>query len=135
MKMTLDEFIGKYGLQMTVASIDSNPNFSADDKWLATAHHYRCIIKRGKKRMTVPFSQGSAVTNPPTLPDVLDCLAMDSGAQLSSFEDWCGDFGYDLDSRKAEKLFRVCRRQAQSLLRLLGSQAALEDLIYQTDRL
>jgi hypothetical protein len=60
---------------------------------------------------------------------------MDASALQSSFEEWCGEYGYDVDSRKAEKIFRICRRQGQSLLRILGGQAALDDLMYQTERL
>jgi hypothetical protein len=93
------------------------------------------VIRKGKRGMTVGYSQRSGVTTDPTLPDVLNCLAMDASALQSSFEEWCGEYGYDVDSRKAEKIFRICRRQGQSLLRILGGQAALDDLMYQTERL
>ncbi len=46
----------------------------------------------------------------PTLPSVLHSLLTDGEAFTSSmtFEDWCGNFGYETDSRKAEDIYRTC---------------------------
>ena len=44
----------------------------------------------------------------PTLPGVLSSLLMESDAHGQTFEDWCGEFGYDTDSRSAEETFRAC---------------------------
>ena len=38
---------------------------------------------------------------PPIAADVLHSLILDSSACDMSFEDWCADYGYDTDSRKA----------------------------------
>jgi hypothetical protein len=45
----------------------------------------------------------------PKLADVLSCLVTDADAiNYSSFEDWASSFGYDTDSRKAEKIYQEC---------------------------
>jgi hypothetical protein len=41
--------------------------------------------------------------------DVLYSLAADANAlDYATFEDWAQDFGYDTDSRSAEKVYRAC---------------------------
>jgi hypothetical protein len=73
--------------------------------------------------MSIFFSQGSAHERPPSVSDVLECLASDSTALTSSFEEWAADCGYDLDSRKAYRIYAVCVIQAENLKSLLGPEA------------
>ncbi len=45
----------------------------------------------------------------PDAPSVVASLVLDSDVlNYGSFEDWAGDFGYDVDSREAEKTYRAC---------------------------
>lgn len=46
---------------------------------------------------------------------VLSCLNVFSG---DTFEDFCGDFGYDVDSIQAEKTYRAVQEQDRALRRL-----------------
>lgn len=72
----------------------------------------------------------------PSISDVLDCLAMDAvGIENArgSFDDWCAEYGYDTDSRKAEKTFHICERQAAHLKHFLGAEL-FEQLLWNTDR-
>ena len=81
--------------------------------------------------MRVPFSQGSAHTQEPTASDVLECLASDASGvdNAQSFDDWCAEYGYDNDSRKAEKTYKTCQRQADNLRNFLGNEN-FETLLY-----
>lgn len=56
----------------------------------------------------------------PDLKNVLYCLWSDaqSVSDGQSFEDWCADFGYDTDSRKAHKAYKACLKTYQALKRL-----------------
>lgn len=57
----------------------------------------------------------------PDLIDVLYSLAVDSEViDYSGFEDWAENFGYDVDSRKAEKTYRDCLEIALKLRSMLG---------------
>jgi hypothetical protein len=98
-------------------------------------NHYRVTIKAAKSRMTIPFSQGYGIKHEPELSSVLDCLASDaSGFENSrSFEDWAGDYGYDTDSRKAERTFMAVGKQSAKLKALLGEDAYSE-LLWNTER-
>lgn len=133
---SLKQFVSSNRIHMDVEYANSNPNMAADDKWIATAHHYRCVLKKGSKRLTIPFSQGSGINREPTAEDVLDCLASDSAGikNAVSFEDWCREYGYDTDSRKAEQIYKVCARQSDKLQSFLGTEA-FESLLWNTDRL
>jgi hypothetical protein len=133
--MNIQQFTVSNRIRMTVEWADSNPNIAADAKWMASARHFRCVLKCGKRQLTIPFSQGAAHEKEPTASDVLDCLAMDAiGVENArSFEEWCAEYGYDTDSRKAEKIFQVCEREAEGLRRLLGPEA-YEQLLWKVER-
>lgn len=118
--MTTDEFIASQKLSMSCAAAYDNPNMTDASPGM---QHYSCVIRRGKRRLTVPFSVGSGWTREPSAADVLDCLASDAAGveNARGFLDWCGEYGYDTDSRKAERTFKVCERQAAKLKRFLGA--------------
>ena len=58
----------------------------------------------------------------PTAYDVLTCLQK---YEIGTFEDFCADFGYDEDSRKAEKIYKAVLDEYQNLQRLY-SEAELK---------
>lgn len=56
--------------------------------------------------------------------DVLYSLAMDAGViDFPNFESWADDYGYDPDSRDAERVYRLCLEQALQLRAAVGNQA------------
>lgn len=133
--MKLSRFIESRKVRMDPPEyVADNPNMAADDGWKRSATHWKCTIRRGNKQLTTYFSQGSAHTKEPTLADILDCLASDAAGidNARDFEDWCAELGYDPDSRKAEKTFKVCEKQAESLKRLFGED--FKTLLYETGR-
>jgi hypothetical protein len=129
---TLSSFIARNRIKVSVRKAERNPNMDdmprGSTHWAVTIHH-------DGSRMTVPFSQGSAHTSEPKLADVLDCLASDSSSvdNAGSFEEWCAEYGYDTDSRRAEKTYKACVSQRNKLHRLLGSEA-FEALLWNTGR-
>ena len=134
MTTTLDQFIATTGLRMTCKYADRNPHM-ADNNW--AADHWRCTITgRHSKRMTVYFSKGMAHKGaPPTLEEVLDCIASDAAAvEQADFAEFAADMGYDSDSRKAERIYKTCVKQARSLRNLLADENTFQSLLYGTDR-
>lgn len=132
---TIQQFIADHGLTMEILPALRNPNME-DQDWAAGATHYRCIIANSwQATMEVPFSQGAALTDEPTLPRVLDCLAMDAASieNARDFEAWAAEFGYDTDSRKAERIFNICTEQAGELRELLGAESYVK-LLWETER-
>lgn len=130
---TLDAFVATNHITMTSEYADSNPNMD-NPNW--QANHYRVTLRYGRRRFSLYFSQGIGISGEPKTASVLDCLASDaSGVENArDFEDWCGEYGYDTDSRRAERTYRTCRRQAARLKRLLGDDL-YDQLLRHTERL
>jgi hypothetical protein len=95
------------------------------DEWATGSHHWRVTLNRideknkSVARMTVPYHQGSAHTKAPTIADVLGSLRMDANCP-DSFKDFCSEFGYYTDSRKAEKIWKACQSIKLRMRKLLG---------------
>lgn len=138
---TLREFITQQGLRMTAERVDTNPGM--DEESARRMDHWRCLIlapRPGKvgrrKSFSVHFSQGFGHNGKePKLSSVLDCLASDASGleNARDFEDWASEYGYDTDSRKAEKTFRTIQRQAARLKAFLGEDA-YKSLLWNTER-
>lgn len=66
---------------------------------------------------------------------VLDCLASDSATveNARSFEEWCGDLGYDTDSRRAERTWKACVSTARRLKQFLGDDL-FRELLQEVER-
>lgn len=83
--------------------------------WKITLHY-------DKRQLTTSYYTGPAVEREPTAADVLSCLISDAQAGDYTFEQWCGDMGYDTDSRKALATWEACRAMAPKLYKLLGAR-------------
>lgn len=153
---TLDQFIAKHGIKFECRRVDSRPDgLMADIRpntgknlphFVDTMRHFRCRIiapnspigkgRTAQRAFSLYFSQGSAHTQDPTLADVLDCLALDASGyeNANGFEDWARDYGYDEDSRKAEKVWRAIKRGSEQLKRTIG-ETAYTELLWNVERL
>lgn len=112
------------GVTMKSTRTDSRDNA---DEWDRYASHWQITMRRNGKRMVTTYSMGGAHVGEPELPGVLNCLLSDAEAGAESFDDFCANFGYDTDSRKAERTHKACKRTAASLARLFSS-SELADL-------
>jgi hypothetical protein len=85
-----------------------------------------------QSRQTEVFASFAKLTEPilPTLTDVLYALNSDAQSVChgQTFEDFCADFGYDDDSRKAEGIFNACRDTWCALIRLGADFDELSEL-------
>jgi len=85
---------------------------------------FRVTFQRGKKRFSLNFGQSlneSTRTgdNPPTCYDVLSCITK---YDLGSFENFCNEFGYDTDSRKAEKTYKAVVKEYEKVCNFFSEQ-------------
>ena len=60
------------------------------------------------------------------LKHALECILSDALAGIDSFEEFCGNFGYDEDSRSAERIHNACK-ETTTKINALGIS---EDEIY-----
>ena len=129
---TIPQFVKENKIRINVEYADTNKN--APD-W-KNANHYKVTLKKGNKQLSTYFSQGYGITEEPTAEDVLNCLGSDSSGieNARSFEDWASEYGYNIDSRKAEKLFHICEKQADRLKNFLGD-TLYNELLFNTESL
>jgi hypothetical protein len=109
---TMRQRIEELGIRASLEWADANPHM---DGMPAGSTHWKVTLRRkGGRRMTVYFSMGPAHTSEPEAAEVLDCLASDASGydNARSFEDWCSEYGYDSDSRKAERTYKTIDRSA-----------------------
>jgi hypothetical protein len=122
---TSTQFVQDWGIIAISEQVDKNLNNPA---WLS-ANHYRVkmIYRHGAKhpQYTTYYSMGSALKGKPTAADVLLSLSMDIVGLKDSanFEDWAANYGYDSDSREAEKIFRTIEKQAEDVENWLPTAA------------
>jgi hypothetical protein len=130
---SLRSFIKDTHIRMSSEYADANPNMQNETEM----NHYKVVLKSKGKQLTTFFSMGLGLTREPETENVLDCLASDASGyeNAQSFEDWCSEYGYDTDSRKAEKTFNIIAKQAKQLERFLGSRETYEKLLWNTERL
>jgi hypothetical protein len=58
----------------------------------------------------------------PHVADVLCSLLLDSGARNECFADWCSNYGYDVDSRKAFSIYEACCENAFKLAKMFNGE-------------
>lgn len=142
--ITVMQFILKHKIDFTRRAVSTRPDGLMADQPM---RHWQFRIKHGTRGFNLYFSQGYGHTEPPTFADVLDCLASDASGYENTgtpvrgkvsrddvFHNWCAEYGYSSDSRKAEKILKTVKRQAEQLKRTLGAEA-YQELLYNTERL
>ena len=130
--MNMGDFIKKHDVRMACEWEHERPDYLMDDMPRGS-NHYRCTISANGHRYTMHWSQGPAITDEPDAADVLDALASDASNTEAGFENFAAEYGYDEDSRKAERIYRACVGVRKALFRLFGDDA--EALMYEVERL
>lgn len=143
-KMLRDDFDGREGSHTFAVKLGRNGQSFEFEYTAGCAHrHYdgSCLPahRRGDPieysyngRMSVDEFAYRQRTNPnnPTLADLVHCVVMDAQAVADGqdFETFASDFGYDEDSRKAEKCFNGCRDAYFALVRMGADFDGLAEL-------
>lgn len=119
-----NDFLTKTGTTLTVEFLKNGKHFE-DDK--ENRDIYKCTLTRGKRSYTFNFGQSIAQSiknycktvlgTPPTPYDILSCLQK---YEVGTFENFCGDFGYDTDSIKALKVYEAVKDEYLNIARLFN---------------
>jgi hypothetical protein len=127
-----EDFAKKHDITLASVKVHENPNMEGGKDM----SHYQVRLTRKigynqEKKFVTFFSMGSAHKKGPTLNDILPCLAMDAATREFSFEDFCSNYGYDSDSRKAKQIYNTTLAQTKKLESFLGD--AFEELLEITE--
>jgi len=95
--------------------------FEKLDRWQKQSSPWTCTLTFQGRRLTVDYFQGHAVTEKPDSPNVLSSLLSDASFAQLSFEEFCGELGYET-SKEARKTYRACLAMATKLEKLLGNE-------------
>ena len=98
-------FLEKTKVKFSVQYVGYGPYFDGEKE---SRSIYRFTLRRGLRSYTAKFGQSIASEGQePTEYDILSCLTK---YEPGTFENFCSEFGYDTDSRKALKTYHaVCR--------------------------
>lgn len=110
-----EEFAKKVGLKMKVLGFEWEY-----PEWDQECRHAKFKIRfsRNGKQWTLDFYQSRmAGKKEPSIYDVLACVQK---CDPGNFEQFCWEFGYNSDSRKAERLYEAVVDEYENVVRLFG---------------
>jgi hypothetical protein len=121
--MTYQEFCKQHRITIDVEWTEKNPCMSEKDN--KKMYHYKCTLRRktdeGQPRQfTLIFSQGYGINHEPRPHDLITCIALDSSDEDYTFEEWAREYGYDEDSRTAERVYNAVLDQTKKGKAFLG---------------
>lgn len=123
-------FLRKHGITFKATRTSENPCPPFCDGKHIHGDCYRVTMRRNGKRISFRFwnslndSQNGKALDAYS---VLACCSSDLYCP-DTFEDFCAEYGYDLDSRKAESTFKLCLAQKERLEKLFDSEEVRTDL-------
>lgn len=110
-----NEFAAKHGIKLTVISNEYRKYFPSDKD---ARYVFTLKLERNRKQYTFTFGQSIAEGGEePTMYDVLTCLTK---YDVGTFENFCSEFGYDTDSRTAERTYKAVCKEYAAVERLFG---------------
>lgn len=86
-------------------------------------NHHRITVKNVENRRWAQFDFWASIAHPKLDGeyDVLNafyCFVSDAISGSYTYEEFCDEFGYDEDSRRAEKTWKACKRTSKKLARI-----------------
>ena len=117
-----NEFAQKHNVKLSVINMEYRRYFH-DDK--DRRYVFTLRLFAGRKQYTFTFGQSlMKQSEEPTMYDVLACLQK---YDVGSFEDFCHEFGYNEDSKYAERTYKAVCKEYAAVCRLF-TQEQIEEL-------
>lgn len=133
---SIRHYVNNHGLAVTIVS---GPDYAVDDEgWEHNAYTLKLTNADRGTEMTVPWMSGLGITrHPDERPEeVISSLVSDVWGyhNADGFEDWAGEYGYGLDSRTAERIWKEIGEQAEQFIAFIGDDTELELLALTYER-
>lgn len=120
-----NDFLTKNNITFKAKFLKNDYHFSEDKD---TRDIFNVTFSREGKKFSLCFGQSLNDSdynggNPPTPYDVLACIQK---YEVGDFQNFCGDFGYDTDSRKAEKIYKAVCKEWEKVNNFFSESELLE---------
>ena len=109
-----ENFAAKYGVTLEILGCEYKPMWNEKQ----SRSVFKLRLKRGGKQYTFEFGQWIKDGN--TSPDMYSVLACLTKYDVGSFEDFCSEFGYNEDSRTAERTYKAVCKEFAAVERLFS---------------
>jgi hypothetical protein len=113
MQTDLRKLVAKLGIRITSKFIGEK----TQDNWLS--REWKVTLRLKGRQLTTAYFTGMGI-NEPDAASVIYSLCSDARVIEYSFEEFCSEFGYDSDSRKAERTYNACVKMAPKVRKFLG---------------
>jgi hypothetical protein len=115
------KFANKHNVKLSILGAEYRRYFPEDKD---PRHVFKCRLIRGRRQYTFTFGQSiNAGGVAPTMYDILACLTKYDPETFAAF---CASYGYDEDSRTAERIYKAVCKEWRAVERLFSD--ILEDL-------
>ena len=111
---------------ITAKLIENGVNFpNTGDKTLHNKFRVKVTTNQGSASFDFYDSMHNYTKGITTLSDgellsTLECFLSDAVAANDSFEGFCSNFGYDTDSRSAERVYKACQKSLKKAERIFA---------------
>lgn len=108
-------FLAHTGTDLTITFL-KNAKYFPEDK--ETRDVYICVLSRGNNGYNFKYGQSlkdTKLKKSPTAYDILSCITK---YDISSFEDFCADYGYNNDSIKDFKLYEKVKEEGKAICKM-----------------
>lgn len=120
------DFLTKSGTSFKAKYLKHDLYFADDKK---PRDIYRITLKRNGGKYSFKFGQSIANSDyGQTAPTEYDVLAALTKYDPENFNNFCSEYGYDTDSRKAEKIYKAVQKEYNNIIRLFGEDETIEEL-------
>jgi hypothetical protein len=98
-------------------------------------HRYKVTLHYAGRTMQLPYFRGMGLEDTePTAAELLYSILSDLSADGMGFDDFCADYGYDPDSRKAYATWEAVQQQCIDFMNLLDADwGELSDMLNDLD--
>lgn len=107
-----EDFLKKTNTTLKITIKDYGKYFD-DDK--QSRNIYICTLKRNNKKYSFTFGDSIYNTEKNIKPSPYSILSCIEKYDPESFENFCNNYGYSTDSRKAEKIYKAVKRQYEKI--------------------
>lgn len=117
MKTTIETKQGKFTINSQYKGDKAAPWNDKNQNW----NNHIVTVTHNKRKLSFDF--WVSIMNPEIQNDkenisAFQCFVSDALSAKESFEYFCSEFGYDTDSRNAERIYKACEKALRKLERI-----------------